>query len=97
MLRRMLSWVRMVFSWFCSFGRERKALVLQVLVLRQQVLILQRKRPKPRLNLGDRVFWMTLSRIWDGWKHSLTLFQPKTVIGWQRKCFRLFWRWESGR
>jgi hypothetical protein len=24
MLRRMLSWVRTVFSWFCSIGRERK-------------------------------------------------------------------------
>ncbi len=30
-----------------------------------------------------------------GWKQSLMLFQPKTVAGWQRKSFRLCWRWKS--
>jgi hypothetical protein len=27
----------------------------------------------------------------------LMIFQPETVIGWQRAGFRLFWRWKSRR
>jgi len=91
----MIWWVRMVVSWLGSFRLGRKELALEVLALRQQVLILQRKRPKPRVTLGDRLFWMTLSRVWDGWRRSLILFQPKTVVAWQRAGFRLYWRWKS--
>jgi hypothetical protein len=91
----MNSWIRMVVSWLCSFSFERKTLLAEVLALRQQILILQRPRPRPRLTRGDRLFWVLLSIIWGGWKRSLILFQPKTVIGWQRKSFRLIWRWKS--
>ena len=34
-------------------------------------------------------------RRWGGWKHSLILVKPQTVIRWQRRGFRLFWRWRS--
>jgi hypothetical protein len=28
----------------------------------------------------DRLFWVVLSRFWAGWKQSLTIVQPETVI-----------------
>ena len=31
-------------------------------------------------------------RRWSGWKHSLALVKPETVIAWHRRAFRLFWR-----
>jgi len=34
-------------------------------------------------------------RRWNGWKHSLVLVKPETVISWHRSGFRLFWRWKS--
>jgi hypothetical protein len=36
-----------------------------------------------------------LRRIWPYWHKALLLFQPKTIIGWHRLGFRLFWRWKS--
>jgi putative transposase len=93
----MISWMRLVVAWICFFGRERMDLVLEVLTLRQQVLILQRTHPRPRLTRADRVFWTFLSSVWGDWKRSLILFQPKTVVGWQRKSFCWFWRWKSHR
>ncbi len=32
---------------------------------------------------------------WSGWKHSLVLVKPETVIAWHRRTFRLVWRWKS--
>ncbi len=89
--------MRLVLWWLCVFQRERKDLLLEVLALRQQVLILQRTHPRPRLTRTDRMFWVLLSRSWGDWKRSLILLQPKTVVGWQRKGFGWFWRWKSRR
>ena len=65
--------MRIVISWLCSIGLERKELVLEVFALRQQVLILQRTHPRPRLTRGDRLFWIALKRL--GWLEA----QPNAV------------------
>ena len=49
------------------------------------------------LRKADRVFWVTLSCLWPGWRHALVIVRPETVIGWHRKGFRLFWTWKSRR
>jgi len=36
------------------------------LALRQQILVLQRKKPRLRLTSIDRVFWVALSKIGFG-------------------------------
>ena len=30
----------------------------------------------------DRLFWIVLSRIWEGWRESLTIVQPETIVRW---------------
>ena len=70
---------------------DRAALHTEILALRQQVAVLKRKRPRPLLRKADRVFWVTLSCLWPGWRHALVIVRPETVIGWHRKGFRLFW------
>jgi hypothetical protein len=47
------------------------------------------------LRPADRLLWVTLSRVWPGWRSAVILFKPETVIGWYRRGFRLFWRWKS--
>jgi hypothetical protein len=42
------------------FCRSRSDTALEVLALRQQVAVLKRKRPRPKLNSWDRLFWTTL-------------------------------------
>ena len=78
------------------FFLARVVLLAENLALRQQIAVLLRERPKPRLRLRDRLFWVSLSRWFSGWRDWLVLVKPATVIGWHRRGFRLFWRWQSG-
>ena len=73
----------------------RAALVAQNLALRHQLAVLQRSVKHPRLRRRDRVLWVWLSRIWDGWRSSLVIVKPETVVDWHRQGFRLCWRWKS--
>jgi hypothetical protein len=75
--------------------RRRLALALENLALRQQLAAYERTRPKPKLRRVDRIFWVWLSRLWSGWRSTLLIVKPETVIGWHRQGFRLYWRWKS--
>jgi putative transposase len=77
------------------FCQSRSDTALEVLALRQQVAVLQRKRPRPLLNSWDRLFWTTLRSFWSRWSEVLVMVKPETVVGWYRAGFRLYWRWRS--
>ena len=77
------------------FFRSRSDTALEVLTLRQQVAVLKRKRPRPKLNCWDRLFWTALRQYWSRWMDVLVLVKPETVVGWHRAGFRLYWRWRS--
>jgi putative transposase len=70
--------------------RERRDLALENLALRQRLGVLKRKGV-PRLKPKDRVFWLVLSRVWPHWRKVLHLIKADTVVGWQRKGFRIYW------
>ena len=69
------------------FFRSRSDTALEVLALRQQVAVLKRKHPRPRLKPLDRVFWTTLRRFWPRWSDVLVIVKPETVIGWHSRRF----------
>ena len=71
------------------------AIALENLALRHQLGVLQRSVPRPRLSRWDRILWVWLSRIWAGWRSSLAIVQPATVLAWHRRGFQLYWRWKS--
>jgi transposase InsO family protein len=77
--------------------RPRAALVLENLALRQQLAVLKRTAPRPRLRQLDRVFWVVLSSLWSRWRDLLVVVKPETVVAWHRAGFRLYWRWRSRR
>ena len=74
-----------------------KELTLENLALRQQLAVMKRQRPRPRLRGTDRWFWVCLARFWPNWQKSLLLVRPETVVSWHRRGFRLFWTWISRR
>lgn len=78
-----------------SLTAQRRQLLLENLALRQQLAVFKRTCPRPRLRATDKVFWLTLSRLWPDWKGALCVVKPATVIAWHRAGFRLFWRWRS--
>jgi putative transposase len=87
-LRHLLGWVVSAFS-------SRGNLVLENLALRQQLLGLHAKRPRRRLTALHKIFWILLRRLWSAWKGPLILVTPRTVVGWHRAGFRLYWTWVS--
>ena len=72
--------------------RVRRSLLLENLALRQQLAVLKRRHPKPRIGLLDKHFWVAVRRFWSGWKQSLIVVTPETVVRWHRAGFRLYWR-----
>jgi transposase InsO family protein len=71
------------------------AIALENLALRHQLAVLQRSARRPRLSRWDRIFWVWLSRYWAGWRSSLLIVTPATVLAWHRRGFQLYWRWKS--
>ncbi len=46
---------------------------------------------------ADRMLWVWLSNVWNGWRDALVIVKPETVLAWHRRGFRLFWTWKSRR
>ena len=84
-----------LWTFLRAFCTGAAAVALDNLALRHQLLILQRSVSRPRLTRWDRVFWVWLSRVWTGWRASLVIVQPATVLAWHRQGFQLYWRWKS--
>src|ERR1700730_1444877 len=71
--------------------RDRRGLMLENLTLRQQLAVLKRKHPRPRLGPLDKLFWVLVRRLWSQWKEALFLVQPEAVVRWHRAGFKLYW------
>jgi putative transposase len=72
------------------FFRSRGATALEILALRQQLVVLKRKRPRPPLRGLDRLFWTLLRHCWSRWTEVLVIVKPDTVVGWHRMGFRRY-------
>ena len=77
--------------------QPRSDLAVENIALRQQVAVLKKENPRPRLTLFDRLFWVWLYRHWSHWKDALVIVKPETVIGWHRRGFRIYWAFISRR
>src|SRR5262249_23766993 len=74
------------FAW-----STRRDLLLETLALRHQLGVLARSNR--RFRAADRLFWLTLRRVWPRWRDALMLVQPATVERWCRDgFFRERWR-----
>ena len=91
----MLILLSALLSTLGSMFRSRAALELENLALRHQIGVLKRSaRKRPKLTPADRLFWVSLSRVWGDWRSALDIVKPATAIAWHRKGFRLFWTWK---
>ncbi len=71
--------------------RARRDLLIENLALRQQLGVLKRKHPRPKLTGIDKIFWLLSRRFWPSWKQSLILVSPETVVRWHGAGFRWYW------
>ena len=80
-----------LFRFFHLLGSGHQAIAVENLALRSQLAAYKKKRRRPVLTQLDRLLWVGLSQIWDGWRSVLVFVQPDTVVRWQRDRFRRFW------
>jgi putative transposase len=88
----MVQTIGLLLNSFLRSFRNRRSLLLENLVLRQQLAVLKRKHPRPRLNVLDKFFWILAHRFWSAWKQALIVVSPETVVRWHRAGFALYWR-----
>jgi hypothetical protein len=63
--------------------RSQAVMQAEIIALRHQLNVLQRNQPKRLvLSRGDRCLWVWFSRLWSGWRYSLIIVKPETIIGW---------------
>src|SRR5712692_9255106 len=67
------------------------------MALRQQLAVLAHTGRRGRVTGADRLFWVTLRRLWARWYDALVFVKPETVIQWHRASFRKYWTWISRR
>ena len=88
----MFRFIVLSFGTLVRLLRARRSLLLENLALRQQLAVLKRRHPKPRIGWLDKLFWVAICRFWAEWKQSLIVVTPETVVRWHRVGFRLYWR-----
>src|SRR6202035_1038430 len=87
-----------LFALVTSSFRTRFALQAEILALRHQLAVFQKNAPRRlRLQRSDRLLWVLLSRWWSGWRRSLHIGRPDTVIAWHRRAFAWYWTRKSRR
>ena len=89
---RMVDAIRLLVGVILRLFRTRRTLLLENLALRQQLVALKRKRPRPTVAVFDKLFWVLARRFWSGWKDALIVVTPETVVRWHRAGFRLYWK-----
>src|ERR1039457_1646774 len=80
-----------------SAFRSHAALIAENAVLRQQIIVLRRSVPKPRIHARDRVLLALAARVFSSVLDAIIIVRPKTVVRWHRSFWRLLWRRKSGR
>ncbi len=78
-----------------DLARTKPQLVAENLLLRQQLIILNRSVKRLRFTPTERALFVLLASKVQNWKEALLIVKPETVLRWHRACFRLFWKRES--
>ena len=84
-----------VMGVFSDLRRDRRDLLIENAMLRQQLIVLKRQVKRPQLTLGERFRMVLLARMTGYWQQALHIVQPETLLRWHRDLFRYYWRRKS--
>jgi putative transposase len=85
-----LMFVRLA-GWLALLARSSASKDAELLVLRQEVAVLRRQHPRPRLDWADRAVLAALARLLSGPQQAARLVTPGTLLRWHKRLVR--WRW----
>ena len=92
----MLDLCRLILAIVIDLFRPRAAVEAEILVLRQQIIVLRRGRPgRVPLLAVDRMVLGWVYQLFPKTREALAIVRPDTVVRWHRAGFRRYWRWKS--
>ena len=71
-------------SWMVLHARSDTAKEIEILVLRHQLTVLQRRKPRPRTSWTDRAVLTALTRLLPTRRRLGLLVTPSTILRWHR-------------
>jgi putative transposase len=80
-----------VLSWLGLLARSSASKDAEILILRQEVAVLRRVNPKPRLEWTDRAVLAALSRILPRALRLHRIVTPGTLLRWHRRMVTRKW------
>ena len=83
--------VRRVLELILLCFRSAEANEIEILVLRQELAVLRRQHPRPRLEPTDRALLAALSRLLPRARWSVFLVRPETLLRWHRRMVARRW------
>ena len=95
--RPMLAWLTRILLALRSVLEARASREAEILALRQQLLVLNRRHPRVQPRNIDRLILVWLYRLFPSLLESMVIVKPETVLRWHRRGFRAYWRWKSWR
>jgi hypothetical protein len=78
-------------GWMVMLARSSASKDAELLVLRQEVAVLRRQNPKPRLDWADRMVIAALARLLPRPLRMRRLVTPETLLRWHRRLVRPRW------
>jgi transposase InsO family protein len=89
--------IRTLLTAFVQLLSPRVRLVAENLLLRQQLVIVQRAARRPRLKPWERRLLSALAVRWNALQDAILIVKPATLLRWHRAAWRWWWRRKSKR
>jgi putative transposase len=78
-------------GWMALLARSMASKDAELLLLRQEVAVLRRQNPRPKLDWADRAVIAALARLLPKPLRTSRLVTPDTLCRWHRRLIR--WHW----
>jgi hypothetical protein len=84
-------------SWMALCARSDTTKEIEILVLRHQLAVLQRRTPRPRMSWTDRALIAALTRLLPVRRRLGLLVTPATILRWHRQLIARCWTTQPTR